>query len=106
MRFEKWVLLFNPNFIFLEILLDKSLVFILTFDDSFNWSKQFMVSDNNELPIFKVNGFTFVFSKRLVVFYLEKVETKFLKSLEPIVGSVGFCSSFGLSLIILYYILT
>ena len=50
--------------------------------------------------------FSFVFSKRLVVFYLEKVETKFLKSLEPIVGSVGVCSSFGLSLIILYYILT
>ena len=59
MRFENLALYFNPNFIFLEILLDKSLVFILTFDDSFNWSKQFMVSDNNELPIFKVNGFTF-----------------------------------------------
>ena len=50
--------------------------------------------------------FSFIFSKRLVVFYLGKVETKFLKSLEPIVGSVGFCSSYGLSLIILYYILT
>ncbi len=59
MRFENLALLLNPNFILLEILLDKSVVFTLTFDDSFNWSKQLMVSDNNELPIFKVNGFTF-----------------------------------------------
>ena len=59
MRFENLALLLNPNFIFLEILLDKLVVFIVTFDDSFNWSNQFMVSDNNELPIFKVKGFTF-----------------------------------------------
>ncbi len=49
---------------------------------------------------------SFVISKKLVDFYLEKVETKFLKSLEPIIGTVSFCGSFGLSLIILYYILT
>ena len=30
-----------------------------TFGDSFNWSKQFMVSESNELPIFKIKGFTF-----------------------------------------------
>ncbi len=56
---------------------------------------------------FIVAGFaSFSLSKRLVEIYLEKVETKFLKSLEPIVGTVTFCSSFGMSLIILYYILT
>ena len=49
---------------------------------------------------------SFVASKKLVDFYLEKVEKKFLKSLEPIIGTVAFCGSFGLSLIILYYILT
>ena len=36
MRFENLALLLNPNFILLEILLDKSVVFTLTFDDSFN----------------------------------------------------------------------
>ncbi len=56
---------------------------------------------------FIIAGFaSFVLSKRLVEIYLEKVETKFLKSLEPIVGSVTFCGSFGISLIILYFILT
>tara|TARA_B100001996_G_scaffold288394_1_gene228635 strand:+ start:103 stop:255 length:153 start_codon:yes stop_codon:yes gene_type:complete len=44
-----------------------------------------------------------MFSKKSVDFYLEKVETKFLKSLEPIIGTIGFVSSFGLSLVILYY---
>ena len=34
---------------------------------------------------------------------INNVETKFLKSLEPIIGTIGFVSSFGLSLIILYY---
>ena len=34
-------------------------IFIFTFGDSFNWSKQFMVSESNELPIFKTKGFTF-----------------------------------------------
>jgi len=38
-----------------------------------------------------------------VELYLSKVETKFLKSLEPLIGSIGFVSSFGLSLLILYY---
>ena len=56
---------------------------------------------------FIIAGFaSFVLSKRLVEIYLEKVETKFLKSFEPIIGIVAFCGSFGLSLIILYYILT
>ena len=32
--------------------------FIITFDDSFNWSKQFIVSDNNALPILIVSGLT------------------------------------------------
>ena len=49
---------------------------------------------------------SFVISKKLGDLYLEKVETKFLKSFEPIIGIVAFCGSFGLSLIILYYILT
>tara|TARA_B100001029_G_C14944987_1_gene385404 strand:- start:135 stop:350 length:216 start_codon:yes stop_codon:yes gene_type:complete len=49
---------------------------------------------------------SFVISKKFVNLYLEKVQTKLLKSLEPIVGTVAFCGSFGLSLIILYYILT
>ena len=56
---------------------------------------------------FIVAGFiSFVLSRKLVEIYLEKIETKFLKSLEPIIGIVTFCGSFGLSLIILYYILT
>ena len=49
---------------------------------------------------------SFTLSKRIVEIYLEKAETKFLKSLEPIIGSITFCASFGISLIILYYILT
>ena len=51
--------LFNPNFNFFGILVGVSVFFILTFGDSFNWSKQFMVSESNELPIFKTKGFTF-----------------------------------------------
>ena len=50
--------LLNPNFNFLGILLVISVFFILTFGDSFNWSKQFIVSESNEFPIFKINGFT------------------------------------------------
>jgi hypothetical protein len=44
-----------------------------------------------------------VFSKKTLDFYLKNVETKFLKSLEPIIGTIGFVLSFGLSLVILYY---
>ena len=56
---------------------------------------------------FIVAGFvSFTLSKRIVEIYLEKAQTKFLKSLEPIIGSITFCGSFGLSLIILYYMLT
>ena len=59
MKLKNLTLLFNPNLTFLEILFDKLVLFILTFDDSFNWSKQFIVSVNNEFPIFKIYGFTF-----------------------------------------------
>ena len=59
MKLKNLTFLFNPNLNFLAIILDASVFFIITFDDSFNWSKQLMVSDNNELPIFKINGFTF-----------------------------------------------
>ena len=58
-KFKNLPLLFNPNITFLGILLDVQFFFILTFDDSFNWSKQLIVSDNNELLIFKISGFTF-----------------------------------------------
>ena len=59
MKFKNLFLLIKPNLIFLEILLGTSVFFILTFGDSINWSKQFMVSESNELPIFKIKGFTF-----------------------------------------------
>jgi len=59
MKLKNLTLLFNPNLKFLGILLVTSIFFILTFGDSFNWSKQFMVSESNELPIFRTKGFTF-----------------------------------------------
>ena len=55
------------------------------------------------VEIFFSGFFSFIFSKKTVDLYLDNVETKFLKSLEPIIGTVGFVSSFGLSLVILYY---
>ena len=55
------------------------------------------------VAIFFSGFFSFIFSKKTVDIYLDNVETKFLKSLEPIIGTVGFVSSFGLSLVILYY---
>ena len=55
------------------------------------------------VAIFFSGFFSFIFSKKTVDLYLDNVETKFLKSLEPIIGTVGFVSSFGLSLVILYY---
>ena len=55
------------------------------------------------VAIFFSGIFSFIFSKKTVDLYLDNVETKFLKSLEPIIGTVGFVSSFGLSLVILYY---
>jgi hypothetical protein len=54
------------------------------------------------VAIFFSGFFSFIFSKKTVDLYLDNVETKFLKSLEPIIGTVGFVSSFGLSLVILY----
>lgn len=55
------------------------------------------------VAIFFSGFFSFIFSRKSVDFYLNNVETKFLKTLEPIIGTIGFVSSFGLSLIILYY---
>jgi hypothetical protein len=55
------------------------------------------------VAIFFSGFFSFMFSKKTVELYLSKVETKFLKSLEPLIGSIGFVSSFGFSLLILYY---
>ena len=55
------------------------------------------------VAIFFSGFFSFIFSKKTVDLYLDNVETKFLKSLEPIIGTIGFVSSFGLSLVILYY---
>ena len=55
------------------------------------------------VAIFFSGFFSFIFSKKTVDLYLDNVETKFLKSLEPIIGTVGFVSSFGLSLVMLYY---
>lgn len=55
------------------------------------------------VAIFFSGFFSFIFSKKTVDLYLDNVETKFLKSLEPIIGTVGFVSSFGLSLVIIYY---
>jgi len=57
------------------------------------------------VAIFFSGFFSFIFSKKTVDLYLDNVETKFLKSLEPIIGTVGFVSSFGLSLVILYYLI-
>ena len=57
-KLNNLTLLFNPKLTFLGILLKILEFFILTFDDSFNWSKQFMVSDNNEFPIFILRGLT------------------------------------------------
>jgi hypothetical protein len=55
------------------------------------------------VAIFFSGFFSFIFSKKTVDLYLGNVDTKFLKSLEPIIGTVGFVSSFGLSLVILYF---
>jgi len=56
---KKLSFLFNPNLNFLGMLVGISVFFIITFGDSFNWSKQFMVSESNVLPIFRTKGFTF-----------------------------------------------
>ena len=55
---EKLTLLYNLNLEFIEIFFKKTDFLILTLDDSFNWSKQFMISDNKELLIFIINGLT------------------------------------------------
>ena len=50
------------------------------------------------------NGFiAFQFSRKIVDIYLEKFNTKFFKSLEPIIGSLGFIGTFGGGLLILYF---
>jgi len=56
---------------------------------------------------FIVAGFlSFFGSKYLVSYYLEKVNSRFLKTIEPLIGILSFCSFFGIFLIILYNILT
>jgi hypothetical protein len=53
--------------------------------------------------IFLLGIGSFLFSRNTVKFYLEKFKDKvFLKSLEPIVGSIVFIGSFGSGLFILY----
>tara|TARA_B100001079_G_scaffold264389_1_gene268733 strand:+ start:197 stop:412 length:216 start_codon:yes stop_codon:yes gene_type:complete len=49
---------------------------------------------------------SFLGSKYLVSYYLEKVNSKLLRTIEPLVGVISFCSFFGIFLIILYNILT
>lgn len=57
--------------------------------------------------IFLLGIGSFLVSKVIVNNYLDIFkENNFLKSLEPIVGSIGFISSFGGGLLILYYFLT
>ena len=54
--------------------------------------------------IFLAGIFGFKFSKKIVELYLRNIKTsKFLKSLEPVVGSIGFIFGFGINLIILYF---
>ena len=56
--------------------------------------------------IFLLGIGSFLVSKVIVNNYLDIFkENNFLKSLEPIVGSIGFISSFGGGLLILYYFL-
>ena len=52
------------------------------------------------------NGFfAFQLSRKIVEVYLEKFNSKFFKSLEPIIGSLGFIGSFGGGLLILYILI-
>ena len=46
-KLKNLTFLFNPNFNVFGILVVVYIFFILTFGDSFNWSKQFMVSESN-----------------------------------------------------------
>ena len=58
MKLKNLTLLFTPKSNFLGKLLKSEDFFIVTFDDSFYWSKQFTISDNNELPILILRGLT------------------------------------------------
>jgi len=49
---------------------------------------------------------SFLMSKFFVIFYLKRVDSKFLRSIEPLIGVISFSSSFGIFLIILYNLLT
>ena len=50
-----------------------------------------------------INGYvSFRLSKKIVDIYLENFNSKFFKSIEPIVGILGFVGSFGAGLLILY----
>ena len=52
------------------------------------------------------NGFfAYKIKKKIVEVYLEKFNAKFFKSLEPIIGSLGFIGSFGGGLLILYILI-
>ncbi len=52
--------------------------------------------------IFFTGVFSVVLSRKLVEIYLYKFKSKLFKIFEPVVGSVGFVVSFGLSLYLLY----
>lgn len=57
--------------------------------------------------IFLLGIGSYLVSKVIVSNYLDKFkDNNFFKSLEPIIGSIGFISSFGGGLLILYYFLT
>ena len=52
------------------------------------------------------NGFfAFQISRKIVEVYLEKFNSKFFKSLEPIIGSLGFIGSFGGGLLMMYLLI-
>lgn len=57
--------------------------------------------------IFLLGIGSFLVSRVIVSNYLDRFkDNNLLKSLEPIIGSIGFISSFGGGLLILYYFLT
>tara|TARA_A100001035_G_C27623033_1_gene426334 strand:+ start:531 stop:758 length:228 start_codon:yes stop_codon:yes gene_type:complete len=48
----------KANLTFLKLLLVTKDFLNLIFGDSFNWSKQFIISESKELPIFRIRGLT------------------------------------------------
>ena len=54
--------------------------------------------------IFLAVIFGFKFSKKIVDIYLENInQNAFLKSLEPVIGGLGFILGFGVNLLLLYF---